>query len=188
MLDWGTVPAFGSIVVAVWALAEARLVRRRQKVDDLQAHAKNIVVSPSTITDLEEGSCLVETQVTNYSEYDVRDVWLHVHSKRIAEPVVKFIRSLPAKQTLTVREVCASVSDPFPFSMNDRLQVNASFVDVNGYKWQRWANGEIRPPIDLRLSRNAILRLIVRMPMIGKLVGRWKRRRNRPAIRDRHDS
>lgn len=185
MLDWGTVPAFLSLFVALWALTEARQARRWQRRDDLQDQARKIHVSPQIASDVGSNLLDVVISVENLSEYPVTNVWLLTRSQLLHSDVdlVECIARLEPGGTFRVKQVVAANPDPYPISGDDHLRVTATFVDHNGYKWQRWATGEIKPPISLR-ARSRPMRLMWKV-LPNSILMRWLGRENRPPVRQR---
>jgi hypothetical protein len=184
-LEWGTVPAFLSLAVSAWALVESRQAKRAQHTADLQGQALQVLVSPLRSVDSPPNNVTIHLAVENFSEYPVTDVWLMTTSQLVAPDahVVGFVARLEPKQRLEVVETVRARPDPYPLSLDDRLRVNASFVDRNGYKWQRWGTGEVKTPINLRARNPVVARLWRLVPK--PLIHRWLRRRSRPAVRQR---
>lgn len=182
---WTSIVASLSFGVALWALVESKRVTRQQQIADLRSQATQIIVSPLDVQELTDQPAKIRViaKVHNYSFYPIQEVWLKAHSRMIHtdQHVLTFTLELIPSGELVLDQIIEAEPNPYPLAYDDRLLVDASFTDRNGYRWQRWATGEIKPPIDLR--RQWEFYGIIRKMVPNKLRLRWARRRNRPPVR-----
>jgi hypothetical protein len=197
-LDFGTVPAAASAIVAfltlvlAYATYRANLGRRRRKHDAraaLESHARQLMVSPHRISDAHQpaGHVRVTVETQNIGSQPLYEVFLHARSRFLQAPAIAFTHQLAPGEKLVLDEVVPAAADPYPVNQSDRLQVDAGFRDAAGYSWQRWADGTLRPPVDARPIRGW-RGLLVRVPPVGHLVSRWRGRESRPSLRETRPS
>lgn len=184
-VEWGTVPSVLSLPVAVWAAYTSHRTRRDNARFALQEQARQVAVSPIHETDGAASAAKVRLRasVVNSSSAPIFGVWLHIDSAYAVEDWSSFKSEVGAGERWDVDEEVLAKTEPFPVSGDSRNRVSTSFSDANGWKWQKWANGELMPPIDARppLGRAAPLRRLVP----GRVRSRWRRRKSRPPLRGR---
>lgn len=163
--------------------------RRQAQRSDLTAQARNIYVSKLTTDGTSDKEKIrVTFYVENNSDHVIDEVWLTCHSHLIHsdEHISEFAHQLPPDHRLTVDRIVASNPDPFPLALSDRLKVSASFIDTNRYRWQKWADGELSPPIDQRPRKGVTGRLLRLTPKpLQRFWAKWWGRRGRPPLRER---
>lgn len=193
-LDFGNVPAWGSTVIALVGLLfvvlgyranHGRKQRRRKERTELEAAARRVAVSPHSVsgTGMPPGFVRVTAEVFNSGDLPITNVFLRVHSLLILQDAVfASVRQLNAGMTLKLDQVVAENPDQGTIPDSDRLWTSASFTDSDGWKWQRWADGVIRPPIDMS-PRGPWSSRFNRIRPIAWMVEKWRRRDGRPPLR-----
>ncbi len=189
-LDYGTVPAWAAVLFTAvsctltwFATRGAYKDRKRKASEELRSAARKVTITPSRIADTDVADKLqVTATARNDGDLPITRVWVFVLSKRLVEEACTAERYLNPGQELELREVADAVPDPFPLDGNDDLLTMVTFVDADGYHWQRWADGTLTPAIDGRPSTNPVVRWIVRLKPIGYFVMKWRKRKNRPPL------
>jgi hypothetical protein len=193
-LNFGTAIALMSFVVAFltlvytcrmfWA-ATGRRRRRRDERVALESRARQLTVSPHRITSegQPDGQVRATAEAHNTGSQPLYEVFLNVHSRFLQGTAVAFTHQLDPGGKLLLDEVVPAAANPYPVNYTDRLQVDAVFRDADSYQWQRYADGTLRPPIDMRPIPGWRGQL-VRIRPIGSLVSRWRARNSRPPLRE----
>jgi len=187
-LQFSTILSVLSLVLTAflyWLASRAkRKERGREEREALLSAARQVAVSPHRIHDRDQpaGFVRVTAEVTNAGSLPIYEVFLTVHSKFCKQPAFAATHQLDPWAKLKQDEVVAAASHPYPVDYDDRLQVSAFFQDSEGYQWQRWATGTIRPPINLRPYgdwRDAL----IRTRPVSWMISRWRGRDSRPPVR-----
>lgn len=189
-LQFGTVLSAAALVLPAFlywlASRDKRKERRREKREALLSAARQVAVSQHRIHDRDQpaGFVRVTAEVTNAGSLPIYEVFLKVHSGFLQQPAFAVTDQLDPEATLKLDQIVAAAPDPYPVDYDDRLQVDASFRDSEGYEWQRWATGTIRPPINLR-SYGDWRDPLIRTRPVSWVISRWRGRDSRPPVRVR---
>jgi hypothetical protein len=81
--------------------------------------------------------------------------------------VVDGTHQLLRGKSFEVDQVVDAAAGPYPLDGNDAFNATVSFMDGDGFAWQRWADGTMRPPVDLRTSGGPVWRWVIANTPIG---------------------
>lgn len=144
--QWGTVSAVVAVVVSIVLYV---IERRKKRHEKLHEHADAVVILPSEISDVPGAPGLLQVRAiaTNYGAHPITNVWVNVHSHQLAKPVFDHSRHLDPGATVTSEWIAATAADVESISGNDSLLVSVVFTDSGGYRWQKWADGNLHIPV-----------------------------------------
>lgn len=187
--DFGTVPAWLTALIAglsfalAWYTVRATAKdRKRNASKEVRRAAEQVTVTPIRNAKAGEGKVRVITRARNDSDLPITDVWVSVHSKLLREPAFTAQRYLDPNEVLDLDEIANAAPDPFPADGDDNRLATVTFTDAKGYRWQRWADGDLKPVIDLCASDSSAARWIVVHTPIGRIAMKRRRRQNRPPV------
>lgn len=180
--QWGTVSAMAAVVVSIVLYVVERRKKRHEK---LREHADAVVILPSEIFDVpgETGLLHVRATATNYGAHPITNVWVRVHSQQLAQPVSDHTRQLDPGATYTREWIVATATGVEGISGNDSLLATVTFADSGGYRWQKWADGNLHIPVWAGPYRGRLPKGFMALPPMRQLNQRWEHRKRRPPRR-----
>ena len=178
-LDYGDVPTWLytalTLAIAVYAARTYRRAEHRQvrkQASQVHVASNRRVVKESD----DEIRWSISATVINRSGAPIYDVWLHAHGRPGSE-VFDYFGTLQPEEARSVEGVIEGTVRP----AFETPVVTTSFRDADGYKWQRWENGRLMPPVDMRPCTG--WRRLVFKVVPDRLLRAYLSREGRPPIR-----